>query len=88
MTVSGLPIATLVVYTILFHPILYCTWKHGKRGLLGWMVFQIFCAVRIVGSILTIQEEVSSSSSTSSLILNNIGLSPLLLGTLGVLHEA
>jgi uncharacterized protein with PhoU and TrkA domain len=49
----------------------------------------MFCLVRIVGSILQIQEAVSNSTGdTAALVLVNVGLSPLLLGSLGILHEA
>ena len=89
MTVSTLPVVTLAVYAILIQPILYCLWKHGRPGLLGWLVLQSFCTIRIVGNILSIEEEVfNSTGNTVPLILNNVGLSPLLLGALGILHEA
>ncbi len=86
--ITALPVATVIVYMILIQPICYCVWKHGKRGLLGWLVLQSFCAVRIIGSILEILHEKNGSDLTASLIVPNIGLSPLLLGVLGVLHEA
>ena len=86
--VTALPLATLVVYAVLIQPILYCVWKHGTRGLLGWMTIQIFCCIRIVGSILQIKEASAASQSTATLIITNIGLSPMLLGVAGILHEA
>jgi hypothetical protein len=52
------------------------------------MVLQSFCFIRIIGSILQIHFDATKSTSQVPLILNNIGLSPLLLGLLGVLHEA
>jgi hypothetical protein len=84
MTQSALYIVTLVVYVILVQPITYCAWKHGRHGLLGWLVLQSFCGIRVVGSILNLHED----ASTAALIISNVGLSPLLLGTAGVLHEA
>lgn len=86
--VSALLVATLVVYAVLIQPLSYCVWKHGARGLLGWLVLQIFCGVRIVGSVLQIRDEKTGSETTAALILANLGLSPLLLGVAGVLHEA
>jgi hypothetical protein len=87
--VPALPVVTLAIFIILINPITFCAWKHGKYGLLGWLVFQMFCLVRIVGSILQIQEAVSNSTGdTAALVLVNVGLSPLLLGSLGILHEA
>ncbi|CZR64615.1 uncharacterized protein PAC_14513 [Phialocephala subalpina] len=86
---TALPIATLIIYLILIQPITYCVWKHGRHGLLGWLTIQIFCAVRVVGAIIQIhQEDTHSTNTTTVLLLNNIGLSPLLLAVLGILHEA
>ena len=85
---SALLVATLVVYAVIIQPITYCVWKHGVRGLLGWLVIQIFCVVRIVGSVLQIREEKTGSGVTATLVVANFGLSPMLLGVAGVLHEA
>jgi hypothetical protein len=88
-TVSGIPIAQLVVFAVLFQPSIYILFKHGKRGILGWICIQSFCLVRIVGSILQIiQEKNNTTSDLATLILTSIGLSPLLLACLGILHEA
>lgn len=86
---TALPIATLIIYLVLIQPITYCVWKHGQHGLLGWLTIQIFCGIRIVGAGIQIhQEDTHSTNTTTVLLLNNIGLSPLLLAVLGVLHEA
>lgn len=81
-------IAELVIYIFLFQPALYCLWKHGKRGILGWLYLQFFCAIRVVASAVTIHEEDTHTSGSTSLILSSVGLSPLLLAAAGVLHEA
>jgi len=87
--VSGVPIAQLVVFAVFFQPSIYVLFKHGKRGILGWFCVQSFCLVRIVGSVLEIiQEKNNTTSSLGTLILTSIGLSPLLLACLGILHEA
>jgi hypothetical protein len=85
---TGIDIATLAVYVALLNPILYCLWKHGKPGILGWVCLQSYCCVRIVAAILDLHNNAVHSTSSSSLILSNLGLSPLLLATLGILHEA
>jgi hypothetical protein len=85
---TGVDIFTLVVYIALLNPILYCLWKHGKPGLLGWICLQSYCCVRIVAAILDIHNIAVHSTSSTSLILSNLGLSPLLLGAVGALHEA
>jgi hypothetical protein len=85
---SALLVATLIIYAVLIQPIFYCIWKHGARGLLGWLVIQIFCVIRIIGSVLQIREEKTGSAVTATLVISNFGLSPMLLGVAGVLHEA
>lgn len=79
-------IAQLVIYIIFLQPAVYCLWKHGRHGLLGWFYLQLFCAVRIIGAAVIIHE--NSSTGTAAVILNSVGLSPLLLSAAGILHEA
>lgn len=85
---TGVDIATLIVYIVLLNPVLYCLWKHGKAGILGWLCLQSFCLVRIVGTILDLHNNAVHSTSSDSLLVSNIGLSPLLLAALGILHES
>lgn len=77
--------AKLAIYIILLQPALYCLFKHGKTGFIGWLYVQIFCVLRIVTGSIGLHE---TNSSTGSIILNSIGLSPLLLAASGILHEA
>jgi hypothetical protein len=81
-------IAVLIIYLVLVQPALYCLWKHGKAGILGWLYLQFFCVLRVVASAVTIHEEDTHSSGSISLILSSVGLSPLLLAAAGILHEA
>jgi hypothetical protein len=88
-TVSGVPIAQLVFFALFLQPSIYILFKHGKRGILGWICVQSFCLVRIAGSIMQIiQEKDNSPPDLKTMILASIGLSPLLLACLGILHEA
>ena len=75
----------LVIYIILIQPSFYCIWKHGKTGFLGWFYVNVFCALRIVTGGMGIHGD---KTSTTSVILSSVGLSPLLLAIAGVLHEA
>lgn len=88
MTMAALPTAQLIIYCILSLPILYCLYSHGKSGLLGWLYLFVFCTLRIIGSGLELRQGDLDSSSSSALLVNNIGLSPLLLAAMGILHEA
>ena len=81
--------ASLVIYAILLQPTLYCLWAHGRHGFLGWFYLQIFCLLRVIGNALDLHSTATATKSSHSLlIINNIGLSPLLLATAGILHEA
>jgi NADH:ubiquinone oxidoreductase subunit 6 (subunit J) len=77
--------AKLALYIILAQPAIYCLFKHGKTGFIGWLYVQIFCVLRIVTGGIGLHD---AGSSTGTVILNSIGLSPLLLAASGILHEA
>ena len=79
-----LAIATIIIYAVLLQPTLYCFWAHGRHGFLGWFYLQIFCLLRIIGNAVA----VADPKNTHTTLINNIGLSPLLLATAGILHEA
>lgn len=83
----GLTVATLIIYIILLKPVTYCFWKHGKHGFLGWMYVSLLCMLKIVGSAIQLSADAQGTTNTAALIINNIGLSPLLLAAAGILHE-
>ena len=81
--------ATLVIHAILLQPTLYCFLAHGRHGFLGWFYLQIFCLLRIVGNAVELHAATIPNAKGSHVqLINNIGLSPLLLATAGILHEA
>ncbi|KAM0798782.1 hypothetical protein BDR22DRAFT_808325 [Usnea florida] len=81
--------ASLVIYTIFLPPTLYCLWAHGRHGFLGWFYLQAFVLLRIIGNALELYFAATATRSSNSVfIINNVGLSPLLVGIAGVLHEA
>ncbi|KAJ5776500.1 uncharacterized protein N7511_001511 [Penicillium nucicola] len=80
---NALSVAELAIYIALAFPTVYLIIKHGRQGLLGWLFLFIFCTLRIIGNALAIKP----SSPTASIIAS-VGLSPLLLGASGILHEA
>ncbi|CAG9953072.1 unnamed protein product [Clonostachys rosea f. rosea IK726] len=77
-----LSIAQLAIHATLSVPTFYILWKHGVTGLLGWGYLLVFFSLRIVGCAMAL------SGNTSAAIISNIGLSPILLATGGILHEA
>jgi hypothetical protein len=87
---ASLDAVEIVVYAILLFPSNYSLFRHGKLGILGWLSLVSFCAVRLVAGAIQLSEHKSKSTSPSiaGLVVENIGLSPLILTALGVLHEA
>ncbi|KAF3013698.1 hypothetical protein E8E14_002882 [Neopestalotiopsis sp. 37M] len=85
-TDHSLPIAILAIDILLSFPAIYNIFTHGVRrgAIMGWAFFFIFLTLRIISSALQLSD---SNSSTASLVAS-IGLSPLLLSTLGLLHES
>ena len=80
---NNLCAAELAIYIALAIPTLYLLVKHGRPGFLGWLFLFVFCSLRIIGSALGLK-----SSSPTAGIISSVGLSPLLLATSGILHEA
>ncbi|KAI0506696.1 hypothetical protein F5B22DRAFT_650514 [Xylaria bambusicola] len=82
---DSVPTAQLAIYVVLTIPVLYLLVRHWPTGLLGWFYLFTFTTLRIVGGAISMG---SSSTSGGASIISSIGLSPLLLATSGILHEA
>jgi hypothetical protein len=80
---NSLSAATCAIYAVLSIPVLYLLVRHGRYGLLGWLFLFFFCTLRIIGGALAIND-----TSGAANIISSVGLSPLLLATAGILHEA
>ncbi|KAL6232202.1 hypothetical protein BDW75DRAFT_247340 [Aspergillus navahoensis] len=78
-----LSVATCAIYAVLAIPVLYLLVRHGRYGLLGWLFLFFFCALRIIGGALAVND-----TSFAANVISSIGLSPLLLATASILHEA
>ncbi|KAI1363184.1 hypothetical protein F5Y08DRAFT_251708 [Xylaria arbuscula] len=82
---DSLPTAQLAIYIVLTIPIIYLLVRHWPTGVLGWLYLFAFTTLRIVGGALSMGDH---STSGGASIISSIGLSPLLLATSGILHEA
>jgi hypothetical protein len=80
--------AQLAVYCVLVLPILYLIFRHGKNGVLGYFYLAVFAGLRIIGAIMALKKTSDGLPSTGAIVVSNIGLSPLLLASIGILHEA
>lgn len=89
MAITGLPLFSTIVYFLLIGPVLFNLVRHGKRGILGWLPLVSFCLIRIIGGImkLVVQGRNGNVRAEGILIVESIGIAPLFLGTLGVIHE-
>jgi len=88
MSNHGLNIAQLAIYCALSIPNIYILIRHGWSGLLGWAYLFAFCTLRLVGAAIQLSADKNGKVDTSAAIISSIGLSPLLLATSGILHEA
>jgi prolipoprotein diacylglyceryltransferase len=87
-TDKAIDVVELAVYAILTLPAIYCLIRHGPQGILGWLYLIIYCTIRLVAAGLKLKGDLDHTISSGALIVDNIGLSPLLLGAAGILHEA
>lgn len=82
-------IAELVFYTPgVLLAYLICS-RHGFSRASGWVYTFLLCIVRVAGAIcqLVMYSSPSSGLVMATIILDGIGISPLLLGTLGMLSR-
>jgi hypothetical protein len=82
-------IAELIVYIPALCLAIYICSRHGFSRSSGWLYTLILCLVRIVGAIcqLLTYHDKSTGLLKATLIIDSIGLSPLLLATLGLLSR-
>jgi hypothetical protein len=85
---NGLNTAQLAIYAALSILVIYILFRHGRPGLIGWFYIFGFCSLRVVGGALSLSSEKSGTPSTTAAMISSIGLSPLLIGISGLLHEA
>ncbi|KAJ5085776.1 hypothetical protein N7532_010547 [Penicillium argentinense] len=86
---EGLELAQLAFYVLTSLPAIYCLIRHGRIGLLGWIYVFAMCGLRLVGNGIAYHSlSTTGEPNRAASIISGIGLSPLLLAALGILHEA
>ncbi|KFY57235.1 hypothetical protein V496_06509 [Pseudogymnoascus sp. VKM F-4515 (FW-2607)] len=83
-------IIELCVYIPIFFLAAIVVFRHGFRKQLGWIYLVIFCGVRCAGAGFRLASEANPDNETDqewSFILQSVGLSPLLMATLGLLKR-
>ncbi len=82
-----------VVEIILYIPLLLAGFvvcaRHGFSRTGGWIYTMILCLVRVIGAVCSLLASTNPSSGViqAAVILDSVGLSPLLLATLGLLSR-
>ena len=89
-TAEGIAIAEICVYIPTFLLTLIIVFRHGFSRSAGWIYLAIFCAVRLAGAGFKIASTNNPTNATDiewAAILQSVGLSPLLLASLGLLKK-
>jgi len=91
--VSGtkvISICELCVYIPIFFLTLIIIFRHGFNRQLGWIYLVIFCLVRSAGAGFKLASENDPTNATDiewAAILSSVGLSPLLMASMGLLKR-
>ncbi|GES60360.1 hypothetical protein ATEIFO6365_0002087100 [Aspergillus terreus] len=88
---NAVAVAEIVFYSPAFLIAGLLMFRHGWRRTAGWLFVAIFSLIRLIGAsmqLATIHDPSNVSLYVGTLILDGIGLSPLLLSSLGLLSRA
>lgn len=81
-------IVQLTIFLLLAFPQAYVLYRHGWTGFLGWVLLLALSIMQAAGGGMTVQSLSSKGTITEgAMIISSVGISPLLLSVLGVLHE-
>jgi hypothetical protein len=89
-TAEGIAIAELAVYIPIFILTIIVVIRHGFHKQLGWIYLAIFCLIRAVGAGFKIESVHHPTNKTDvewAAILQSVGLSPLLMASMGLLKR-
>jgi hypothetical protein len=90
ITTEHIAIAELVVYIPVALVSLFVVLRHGFHRQLGWIYLFVLSGIRIAGGVFEILSHNDPSNTNDAewgLILQSVGLSPLLLSSLGLLKR-
>ncbi|KAH6695742.1 hypothetical protein F5X68DRAFT_147629 [Plectosphaerella plurivora] len=84
----NLAIADLVIYAILFFPVTWITWKHGKTGMVCWPIFISYFALRFVSDAWQVAKRNEPELPNTVAIMTNAGsIACLSLTLIGMVYE-
>ena len=87
---QSLNIAELAIYLPLFFLTVFVIYLHGIHRQSGWIYLSIFCLIRIIGAALGVAGEKKPENVSDlewSAILGSVGISPLLLASIGLVKR-
>lgn len=90
ITREHIAIAELVIYIPVGLVSLFVVFRHGFHRQLGWIYLFALSTIRIAGGVIEIMSYHAPSNTSYqewSVILQSVGLSPLLLASLGLLKR-
>ena len=82
-----LALVELIYFAPAALPLLYVLRSHFSTGRSGWFFFLLFIVLQCAGSGMIVSAGQNGTPSEVALILVQVGLSPLILGLAGVIHE-
>jgi hypothetical protein len=89
-TEEVIAIIEICVYIPVFLLTLVVVFRHGFQKQLGWIYLAIFCIIRLAGAGFKIASNNDPTNTTDiewAAILQSVGLSPLLMASLGLLKR-
>ncbi|KGO47293.1 hypothetical protein PEX1_027560 [Penicillium expansum] len=90
VTLEHIAIAELIIYIPTALVTILVVLRHGFHKQLGWIYLCIFSAIRVGGAVMETLSTRNANNSTYkewAIIIQSVGLSPLLLSTLGLLKR-
>ncbi|KAJ5748231.1 uncharacterized protein N7511_009927 [Penicillium nucicola] len=90
VTPEHVAIAELIIYIPTAILTIWVVLRHGFHKQLGWIYLSIFCGIRVGGAVMEILSTKNPDNANDkewAVILQSVGLSPLLLSTLGLLKR-
>ena len=90
VTPEHVAIAELIIYIPTVLLTILVVLRHGFHKQLGWIYLSIFSGIRVGGAVMEILSTKNPNNANDkewALILQSVGLSPLLLSTLGLLKR-
>jgi hypothetical protein len=82
-----LAIAQLIYFLPSAIPTLYCLWRHRSVEFLGWFFLFGFVLLQVTGSAMILAAGQDGTPSSTAIILLSVGISPLIVGVSGIVHE-